>query len=77
MRVGDLIVIQSGNGQYDIFTEQNVWLCRVACPADGQLAYDLKTLEPICRVLAVRWGIATHRPQSRPREGNRDRGGRA
>lgn len=77
MRLGNLIVSQSENGQYDIFTEQNIWLAHIACPVDGQVVYDIRTLEPICKVLAVRWGVTTQRPASRPQGDNHGRGGRA
>lgn len=56
MKISGMYVYQQGQS-YAIYTPQGIQVALVYMGADGQIAFDVATLAPICKALAKRWGV--------------------
>lgn len=56
MEINGLFVCQQGQA-YSIYTPQGIQIAHIWMGQDGQVAFDVATLAPICKTLAKRWGI--------------------
>lgn len=54
------------HNEYHFYSPDGWYLGGVLLPADGQLTYDAKALEAVCRVLGTRWGLVQLKKSGRP-----------
>ena len=63
MKIGGLFVCQQGQ-MFAIYPPQGIQVGQIFMGADGQVAFDVATLAPICKALAKRWGVSASKADS-------------
>ena len=57
--------VRQNNNIYEIYIPQGIKVFIGCMPNDGQLIKDAGTLEIICKVLAMRWGVTKKNEKSK------------
>ena len=56
MKINNIRIEQDGYW-LELYLPTNLGIAKIALPPDGQHLYNIKTLEPITKALAMRWQV--------------------